>query len=287
MIIGFIGLGMMGQPVAGHLQAAGHDLVVHNRTGAKADPLLAGGARWADTPAEAAADADLVLTMVGGPDDVAAISRGEAGLFAAAHQGQILADLTTSSPELAASLASKAPSGATCLDAPVTGGVRGAKAGTLSLMVGGDGAALDRIRPVLDCFAGSVRHFGPAGAGQHAKLVNQIAVGGIMLGLAEALGYAQRAGLDGGTMLDALNSGTARSFLLEAYGQAMLSGDTQAGFFVDHFVKDLTLAKDAAGRQGLEPGGLAAALEAYRALSRQGFGQAGIQSLARLYQDPG
>jgi 3-hydroxyisobutyrate dehydrogenase len=208
-------------------------------------------------------------------------------LFAAARQGQILADLTTSSPELAATLASKAPPGAICLDAPVTGGVRGAKAGTLSLMVGGDGAALDRIRPVLDCFAGSVRHFGPAGAGQHAKLVNQIAVGGIMLGLAEALGYAQRAGLDGATMLDALNSGTARSFLLEAYGQAMLAGDTQAGFFVDHFVKDLTLAKDAAGRQGLEPGGLAAALEAYRALSRQGFGQAGIQSLARLYQDPG
>jgi 3-hydroxyisobutyrate dehydrogenase len=284
MILGFIGLGMMGQPIAGHLLAAGHDLVVHSRTRAKAEPLIAQGARWAEAPAEVAAAAELVFTMVGGPDDLAAVYRGASGLFAVARAGQVVVDLTTSSPELAAALAAEAPSGVPCLDAPVTGGVRGAKAGTLTLMVGGDGQVLERVREVLECFAGTIRHFGPAGAGQHAKLVNQTAVAGIMLGLAEALAYAERAGLDGATMLETLSSGTARSFLLEAYGKAMLSGDSQAGFFVDHFVKDLTLARDAAQRHGLAPGGLEAALDAYRALSRQGFGQAGIQSLIRLYQ---
>jgi 3-hydroxyisobutyrate dehydrogenase len=285
MIIGFIGLGMMGQPIADHLLAAGHDLVVHSRTRAKAEPLLAAGARWMQTPMDVAAAAELVLTMVGGPDDVAVVYRGGSGLFAAAGDDQILVDLTTSSPELAAALAAEAPPGVACLDAPVTGGVRGAVAGTLTLMVGGDSEALERIREVLACFAGTIRQFGPAGSGQHAKLVNQTAVAGIMLGLAEALAWAERAGLDGAAMLETLGAGTARSFLLEAYGKAMLSGDTQAGFFVDHFVKDLTLAREAAAHQGLTPGGLAAALEAYRALSRQGLGQAGIQSLIRLYRN--
>jgi 3-hydroxyisobutyrate dehydrogenase len=285
MTVGFIGLGMMGQPIAGHLLAAGHGLVVHSRTRAKAETLLADGARWARTPAEVAAAADVVLTMVGGPDDVAAVYRGAGGLFAAARAGQVLVDLTTSSPDLAAALAAEAPAGVTCFDAPVTGGVKGAKAGTLTLMVGGDADALERVRPILDGFAGTIRHFGPPGSGQHAKLVNQTAVAGIMLGLAEALAYAERAGLDGTAMLETLGSGTARSFLLETYGQAMLSGDTQAGFFIDHFVKDLTLAREAAQRQGLASGGLEAALDAYRELSRRGFGQAGIQSLIRLYQE--
>lgn len=285
MEIGFIGLGMMGQPIAGHLLVAGHDLVVHSRTRIKADALLADGARWAKTPAEVAAAAELIFTMVGGPDDVAAVYRGESGLFAAARKQKILVDLTTSSPDLAAALAVEAPPDVACLDAPVTGGVKGAKAGTLTLMVGGDTDALERLRPILACFAGRVRRFGPAGAGQHAKLANQTAAAGIMLGLAEALAYAERAGLDGTTMLETLGSGTARSFLLEAYGAAMLRGDTEAGFFVDHFVKDLTLARDAAARHGLAPGGLAAALEAYGALARRGLGRAGIQSLIRLYRD--
>jgi 3-hydroxyisobutyrate dehydrogenase len=283
MIIGFIGLGMMGEPIAGHLQAAGHDLVVHSRTRTKADALIAEGARWAASPAEVASGTDLALTMVGGQDDVAAVYRGTSGLFAAARQDQILVDLTTSSPDLAASLAAEAPSGLTCLDAPVTGGVKGARAGTLAIMVGGDADALERVRPILECFAGSIRHFGAAGSGQHAKLVNQTAVAGIMLSLAEALAYAERAGLDGGLVLDTLNSGTARSFLLEAYGRAMLDRKTDAGFFVDHFIKDLSLAKQEAERQGLNPGGLGGALDAYRALSRSGLGRAGIQSLIRLY----
>lgn len=284
MILGFIGTGMMGQPIAGHLLAVGHELLVFSRTRAKAEPLVAAGATWAANPREIAAATDLVLTMVGGPDDVAAVYRGPDGLFAGA-KGQILVDLTTSSPELAVALAAEAPAGVTCLDAPVTGGVKGAKAGTLTLMVGGDGAALERIRPVLACFAGAIRHFGPPGSGQHAKLVNQIAVGGIMLGLAEALAYAERAGLDGATMLETLGSGTARSFLQDAYGRAMLDRDTQAGFFVDHFVKDLALARDAAVTQGLAPRGVSAALDAYRSLSDRGLGQAGIQALIRLYQE--
>jgi 3-hydroxyisobutyrate dehydrogenase len=284
-MLGVIGLGMMGQPIAGHLLAAGRRLVVHSRTRAKAGPLLEQGASWVQTPKEVAVSAETVFTMVGGPDDVSAVYRGASGLFAAAGDGQVLVDLTTSSPELAAALGAEAPPGVTCLDAPVTGGVRGARAGTLTLMVGGDREALQRIRPVLDCFAGTIRHFGPAGCGQHAKLVNQTAVAGIMLGLAEALAYAQRAGLDGATMLETLGCGTARSFLLEAYGKAMLSGDTQAGFFVDHFVKDLSLAREAALRRGLAPGGLEAALDAYRALSGKGLGRAGIQSLIRLYQE--
>jgi 3-hydroxyisobutyrate dehydrogenase-like beta-hydroxyacid dehydrogenase len=150
-------------------------------------------------------------------------------------------------------------------------------------MLGGDADALERVRPILECFAGSIRHFGAAGAGHHAKLANQTAVAGIMLGLAEALAYALRAGLDGRMMLETLSSGTARSSLLEAYGQAMLDGDTKAGFFIDHFIKDLSLAKQEAERQGMATIGLGAALESYRALSRDGFGRAGIQSLIRLY----
>ncbi|MEM7021595.1 MAG: NAD(P)-dependent oxidoreductase [Pseudomonadota bacterium] len=282
MILGFIGLGMMGQPMAGHLMAAGHDLVVHTRTRTKADALIAQGARWAESPAQTARTTEVVLTMVGGPNDVAAIYRGDHGLLAAARPGQVLVDLTTSSPDLAAALAQEAQE-AICLDAPVTGGVKGAQAGKLSLMVGGDVAALDRVRPVLERFAGAIRCFGPPGAGQHAKLVNQTAVAGIMLGLAEALAYAQRAGLDGTKMLETLGSGTACSFLLDAYGQAMLRGDEQAGFFVDHFVKDLTLAARAAEQQGLAPLGVEAALDAYRALSGHGLGHAGIQSLMRHY----
>ena len=233
-------------------------------------------------PAAVAEATEVTFTIVGGPDDVTAIYRGADGLLAGAKPGQVLVDLTTSSPELAIELAAEGfAEGVICLDAPVTGGVKGAREGTLTLMVGGDPDGLERVRPLLDTFAGEVHHFGSAGSGQHAKIVNQIAVGGIMTGLAEALAYARSAGLDHQTMLATLGRGTARSFLLETYGEAMLRDQLDAGFFVDHFVKDLSLALTSARRLGLQPGGLASTLHAYQALAVAGHGRAGIQALIR------
>jgi 3-hydroxyisobutyrate dehydrogenase len=283
--VGFIGLGMMGQPLAMHLLSAGHGLVLYARNRAQATDLCAVGARLVACPAEVAKAAEVTFTMVGGPDDVAAIHRGADGLLAGARPGRVLVDLTTSSPELAIELAALGRlEGIDCLDAPVTGGVKGARDGTLTLMVGGEPDALERVRPLLDCFAGQIRHLGPAGAGQRAKIVNQIAVGGIMTGLAEALAYASAAGLDEDAMLATLVGGTARSFLLEAYGEAMLQGNLDAGFFVDHFVKDLSLALDSARRLGLQPDGLANTLDSYRQLAAAGDGRAGIQALIRHYR---
>lgn len=285
-VVGFIGLGMMGRPVATHLLAAGHDLVLYARNGSQAADLCAGGARMVASPAAVAEATEITFTMVGGPDDVAAVHRGAEGLLAGAKPGQVLIDLTTSSPELATELAAEGfAKQVTCLDAPVTGGVKGARAGTLTLMVGGDHDGLERVRPLLDTFAGEVHHFGPAGSGQHAKIVNQIAVGGIMTGLAEALAYARSAGLDDRTMLATLARGTARSFLLEAYGEAMLRDELDAGFFVNHFVKDLSIALASARRLDLQPGGLASTLRAYQALAAVGHGRAGIQALIRHHLD--
>jgi len=277
--VGWIGLGAMGAPLAAHAAAAGFELVVWSRSGRERVP----GATVVAGPGAVAAAADVVVTMLGGPADVEAVW---AELLAGARPGQVFVDLTTSSAALAERLAAEAAGlGAAALDAPVTGGRKGAEAGTLSLMVGGDAAALATARPVLASFAGAIRHLGGPGRGQLAKAVNQLAVAGIMQGLAEALALARAAGLPQEAMLETLAGGTARSFLLEAYGAKMLAGDRAPGFALATFVKDLKLAEAALAAQGLSAPGVAATRALYERLDARGRGAEGIQALIDALDD--
>jgi 3-hydroxyisobutyrate dehydrogenase len=282
MRIGFVGLGNMGRPMAEHLLRAGHALVVHTRTRAKAEPLVAAGARWCDEPGETARDATAVITMVGGPAEVDAVYRGE--LLDAAAPGTLLIDMTTSSPRLAAALhAEGRVRGLRLLDAPVTGGVGGAKAARLSILVGGDAADLDAARPLLERLGKRVTHCGEAGSGQRLKLANQAIVASTVLGIAEGLMLAARGGLDVASLVPALADGTAGGFLFEAYAGKMLDGDYAATFTVAHFLKDLRLALEEAGALGLDPVGLRAAIAQFERLAQAHGTRLGIQGIAALY----
>jgi 3-hydroxyisobutyrate dehydrogenase len=272
----------MGAPLAAHVAAAGFDLVVWSRSGRGLERVP--GATVVAGPRAVVEAADVVVTMLAGPDDVAAVWDE---LLAAAGPGRVLVDLTTSSASLAERLAERAAAaGAAALDAPVTGGRQGAEAGTLGLMVGGDAAALATARPVLASFARAIHHLGGPGRGQLAKAVNQLAVAGIMTGLAEALALARAAGLPRETVLDVLASGTARSFLLDAYGEKMLAGDRTPGFAVRTFRKDLRLAEAALAERGLAAPGVAATRALYAALDAAGRGDEGIQALIDALDHP-
>ena len=280
--VGWIGLGAMGAPLAAHVAAAGFDLVVWSRSGRGLERVP--GATVVAGPRAVAEAADVVVTMLAGPDDVAAVWDE---LLAAAGPGRVLVDLTTSSASLAERLAERAAAaGATALDAPVTGGRKGAEDGTLGLMVGGDAAALATARPVLATFARAIHHLGGPGRGQLAKAVNQLAVAGVMQGLAEALALARAAGLPRESVLDVLASGTARSFLLDAYGEKMLAGDRTPGFAVRTFLKDLRLAEAALAERGLAAPGVAATRALYAALDADGRGDEGIQALIDALDHP-
>ncbi len=254
--VAFIGTGVMGAAMAGHLMDAGYRLRVHNRTRAKAETLLGRGAEWHDSPGEAARGADVVVTMVGYPEDVEAAYLGEGGIIELASPGAVLIDMTTSSPGLAAKIASAAEKrGLSALDAPVSGGDVGARNGTLTIMVGGDAETLDRVRPVLSAMGKMIVLHGSAGAGQHCKMANQIAIAASMLGLAECLAYAVGAGLDRARVLETLSGGSAQTWTLTNYGPRVLDGDFAAGFYVKHFVKDLRIAlASAAGLRVPLPG---------------------------------
>lgn len=282
--IGFVGTGVMGAAMAGHLLGAGYKLRVHNRTKAKTDPLVARGAVWCDTPGEAASGADIVITMVGYPADVEATYEGEYGVFAAAKPGAVLVDMTTSSPDLArriATLAEKA--GLHALDAPVSGGDVGARNATLTIMVGGDEAVLERVRPVLEVMGSMVTLHGPAGSGQHCKMANQIAIAASMLGLAECLAYAVGAGLDRARVIETLSGGSAQTWTLANYGPRVLSGDFAPGFYVKHFVKDLRIALAAADSMKLALPGTDLAKRLYEALAEGGGSELGTQAIWLLY----
>ena len=283
--VGWIGLGVMGAPMCGHVVAAGHDVVVHTRTAATAQPLLDVGARWAATPAEAAAGADVVFTMVGYPDDVRQVVAGDEGVLSTVPDGAVVVDLTTSRPSLAGELAELASvRGVGMLDAPVSGGDVGAREGRLVVMVGGEAAHLAVVRPLLDTFARSVTHFGPAGAGQHAKMANQTAIASTMVGVCESLCYAAAAGLDLAELIGCIGGGAAGSWSLENYGPRILRDDLAPGFKVDHFVKDLGIALEEATRLRLALPGLALAKELYVAVSAAGLGAQGTQALVTAVQ---
>lgn len=283
--VGWVGLGVMGSPMCSHLLAAGHEVTVFTRTAARAAPLLEAGASWAPSPAAAAEGAEVVFTMVGYPEDVREVVLGEAGVLGAVRPGTVVVDLTTSRPSLAREIAEAgATRGVAVLDAPVSGGDVGAREGRLVVMVGGETAALDQVRPLLETFSRSVTHFGPAGAGQHAKMANQTAIATTMIGVCEALCYAASAGLDLEALLDCIGGGAAGSWSLSNYGPRLLRGDLAPGFKVDHFVKDLGIALEEATRLRLALPGLALAKELYVAVSALGLGQQGTQSLVRAIE---
>ena len=280
MKVGWIGTGVMGASMCGHVLAAGHDVSVYTRTKEKAQGLLERGASWADSPAEAAAGADAVFTIVGYPADVRQVILGENGVLAGAKPGAVIVDMTTSEPSLAVEIAAAAAErGVDAIDAPVSGGDVGARNATLSIMVGGDAAALERVRPLLETMGKTIVHQGGPGAGQHTKMVNQTLIATGMIGVCEALLYAYRAGLDLETVLESVAGGAAGSWSLSNYAPRMLAGDFDPGFMVEHFVKDMGIALAEARRMNLSLPGLALAEQLYVALMAQGHGRKGTHSL--------
>jgi 3-hydroxyisobutyrate dehydrogenase len=270
----------MGAPLCEHLLRAGYTLTVHTRTRSKAEGLIQQGATWSESPAELVADSNVVFTMVGFPSEVRALYLNPQGLLAHARAGQIFLDMTTSEPHLARELAHVAQSHkSTVLDAPASGGDVGAKNGTLSIMVGGDAAVFETVTPILSVFAKTLVHQGKAGCGQHAKLCNQITIAGTMIGVCEALLYAHGAGLEGETLLKSIRLGAAGCWTLEHLAPRILRRNFTAGFFVEHFIKDMGIALDEANRMGLLLPGLALVRKLYLTIQSHGHGRSGTHAL--------
>ena len=282
--IGWIGTGVMGVSMAKHLMTAGHPLVIHTRTRARAEPLLAAGAQWAESPLAVAEQAEIVCSMVGYPEDVEVTHLGPQGTLCAAKAPALLIDFTTSSPALAQRIAERgAALGTQAIDAPVSGGDIGARNATLSIMCGGTQAAFQAARPVLDLLGKTVVLQGPAGAGQHTKMVNQLLIAGTMLGMAEALSYAKKAGLNPETVLASVGGGAAASWSLTNLAPRILKSDFAPGFFIEHFLKDLRIALDEARALGLDLPCATAAERTYRALAEAGYARAGTQAIVHAY----
>ncbi|MBL9218803.1 MAG: NAD(P)-dependent oxidoreductase [Opitutaceae bacterium] len=283
--IAFIGTGVMGRSMAGHLLQAGHALHVFNRTKEKAAPLLAAGARWHDTAGAAAAQADFVFTIVGFPADVEATYFGADGVLAAAKPGAVLVDMTTSSPRLAQKIAAAAAAkGLAALDAPVSGGDVGAHEARLVIMVGGDAAAFARAQPLFELMGKNIALHGGPGAGQHCKMANQISIASIMMSWCEALTYAQRAGLDPARVIASIGGGAAASWSLNNLAPRALQGDFAPGFYVKHFLKDMRIALESAEAMQLDLPGLKQAKQLYDEVAARGWSEDGTQALLRLYQ---
>jgi len=270
----------MGASMCGHVLSGGHEVTVYTRTRSKARPLIERGARWARKPAEVATAADVIFTIVGHPADVRDVILGERGVLAGARPGAAVVDMTTSEPALAVEIHELARAkGVDALDAPVTGCDVGARNATLSIMVGGEEATVERVRPLLELMGKTVVRQGGPGAGQHTKMVNQILIATGMIGVCEGLLYAYRAGLDLAQVLRSVAGGGAASWSLSTYGPRMLSGDLDPGFLVEHFVKDMGIALAEARRMNLSLHGLALAEQLYVALMAQGHGRLGTHSL--------
>ncbi len=284
MKVGFIGTGVMGKSMAGHLRAAGHDLVVYNRTKSKAQELLDAGAAWAETPQAATDGRDVVFTIVGFPADVEEVYFGSNGVFASATEGTLLVDMTTSRPDLAVRIAETADSkGLSALDAPVSGGDVGAREARLSIMVGGPEHAFETVKPLFELMGKNIVLQGPAGSGQHTKMCNQIAIASGMLGVCESMAYAKASGLDPEVVLKSIESGAAGSWSLSNLAPRMIADNFAPGFYVKHFIKDLSIALESAEALGLETPGLALAKRMYEQLAEQGGEDLGTQALFKLY----
>ena len=282
--IAFIGTGVMGRSMAGHLQKAGHALHVHNRTQAKAQALLEAGATWHDSAGSAAAAADVVITMLGFPTDVEQTYFGAGGVLERARGGALLIDMTTSSPVLARRIAEAATArGQAALDAPVSGGDVGAKEARLVIMVGGEEAAFARARPLFDLMGKNIARLGPAGAGQHCKMANQIAVAVGTVAWAEALAYARKAGLDPNQVHASISGGAAGGWSMTNLAPRALADNFAPGFYVKHILKDMRIALESAAEMKLDLPGLACAKKLYDQVAAKGWEECGTQALYRLY----
>jgi 3-hydroxyisobutyrate dehydrogenase len=278
--IGWIGTGVMGSSMCGHLIRAGFKATVYNRTRAKADGLLGQGAAWADSPRAVAERSDVIFTIVGYPSDVRSVILGPDGVLAGCRAGSMIVDMTTSEPSLAVEIAQAAePRGVWSIDAPVSGGDVGAREARLSIMIGGNTEAVEALQPCWQAMGKTIVRQGGPGAGQHTKLMNQILISGTMVGMCEALLYAYRAGLDLKSVLQSVSSGAAGSWSLSNLAPRIIDNQFGPGFFVDHFVKDMGIALDEARRMGIALPGLALVNQLYLALKAQGHGRDGTHAL--------
>jgi len=286
MRVGWIGTGVMGAALSARLLTEGYDVTVHTRTKAKAMGLLTEGACWAESPKSIAEQSDVVFTMVGFPQDVRDVYFGDAGLLANARAGCIVIDMTTTSPSLAREIHDAAKArGVAALDAPVSGGDIGARQGTLSIMIGGDRVIADTLMPLLEILGNTIVYQGGPGAGQHAKLCNQIVIAGTMIGVCESLLYGYKAGLDLEAMLRSIKGGAAACWTLDQLAPRILQRNFDPGFFVDHFVKDMGLALEEARRMGLALPGLALVHQLYLSVQTHGHGRCGTHALMLALED--
>ncbi|MFO0892008.1 MAG: NAD(P)-dependent oxidoreductase [Isosphaeraceae bacterium] len=284
--VGWIGTGVMGSSMCGHLIAAGYQATVFNRSPAKTRGLADRGATVAGSVREVAAASDVVFTIVGYPRDVREVTLGEDGILPAARPGAVLVDMTTSEPALAAEIFEQARArGIHAVDAPVSGGDVGAREARLSIMIGGEKTVADALQPLFQAMGKTIVYQGPAGSGQHTKMVNQILIASNMIGVCEALLYGYKAGLDLNTVMQSVASGAAGSWSLSNLGARMIADNFEPGFFVEHFLKDMGIALAESRRMKLALPGLALAEQLYRAVDAQGYGRKGTQALLLALAD--
>jgi 3-hydroxyisobutyrate dehydrogenase len=281
--IGFIGLGIMGASMAGHLLATGYPVNVYNRSKEKTNALVEKGAQWCNTVGDLAASSNVIITMVGYPSDVEEIYFGAGNILDKAKNAYLI-DMTTSSPSLAVQIAQEAEKrGCHSLDAPVSGGDIGARNAKLSIMVGGKQADFNVVLPILKIMGANIVLQGGPGAGQHTKMCNQIVVAGTIMGVSEGLAYAKQAGLDANRVMESIGGGAASGFQLLNSGAKMISGDFAPGFYVEHFLKDLSIALDEADKNKLDMPALSLAKRLYSELVANGYGRNGTQVLYTKY----
>ncbi|MEH7299282.1 NAD(P)-dependent oxidoreductase [Neobacillus drentensis] len=285
-VIGFIGTGVMGKSMAGHLLDAGYPLVIYSRTKEKANELVEKGAEWVETPKEVAIKANVIFTIVGYPVDVEEVYFGENGLIPHGREGSYLVDMTTSAPSLAVKIYEEAKSrGIQSIDAPVSGGDVGAREAKLSIMVGGEKEAFEAVSPLLQHLGTNIVYQGKPGAGQHTKMCNQIAIASNMIGVCEAVIYAENAGLDPETVLKSITTGAAGSWSLSNLAPRMLKGNFEPGFYIKHFIKDMKIALDEAERMDMPVPGLALAKSLYEQLAENGEEDSGTQALYKYWKN--
>ncbi|MGM0902528.1 MAG: NAD(P)-dependent oxidoreductase [Bacillota bacterium] len=284
-IIGFIGTGVMGKSMAGHLLKAGYPLYVYTRTKEKAKELLDLGAGWASTPKEIAEKANVIITIVGYPTDVEEVYLGKDGLVTNGRENTYVIDMTTSTPSLAEKIHQEASKkGISALDAPVSGGDIGAREARLAIMVGGDEAAFKQVEHILQVMGSNIILQGKAGAGQHTKMCNQIAIASNMLGVMESIVYAEKAGLNPENVLKTITTGAAGSWSLSNLAPRVIGGDFEPGFMIKHFIKDMGIALEEAEKMGLDLPGLSLAQSLYKKLADEGLSDLGTQALYKLWQ---
>ncbi len=283
--VGWIGTGVMGGSMCGHLVKAGYNVNVYNRTQTKAQTLIDAGAQWCGSPAEVAANSDVVFTIVGYPQDVEEVMLGENGVIAHARKGTYVVDMTTSTPALAEHIHTAAVKrGIHTLDAPVSGGDVGARNGTLAIMVGGERATFDIVQPYFKLMGENIAYMGGPGKGQHTKMCNQILIASTMIGVVESLLYAYKAGMDLHDVIAVIGKGAASSWSINNLGTRIADGNYDPGFFIKHFVKDMRIALDEARRMGVALPGLALAQQFYTSAMALGLENLGTQGLYKVFE---